>query len=128
MLVSQAARLWLKQVDEARKVVSANSQVRGCPAGKIHREQQPEKVRPSGKTGQLCCVVSTFQSKAASRKQWLFTQGVAKAYCLDKFASYGNEARLNAVLSRLKLSHCFRDFSLVQPSSAYAETVSLGPL
>ncbi len=28
---------------------------------------------------------------------------------------YGNEARLNAVLSMVKLSHCFQDFSLVQP-------------
>jgi len=86
-LVAQAARLWLKQVSEARKLVSANSQVRGCPASKIHRKQIPMKVKPSGKTGQLSCLVSTFLSKAASRKQWLFTQGVAKACCLDKLAS-----------------------------------------
>ena len=33
-------------------------------------------------------------------------------------AHYGNEAQLNAVLFMLKLSHRFRDFSLVQPSSA----------
>ncbi len=86
-LVPQAARFWLKQVSEARKLVSANSQVRGCPAGKIHRKQYPVKVKPSGKTGQLSCLVFTFLSKAASRKQWLFTQGVAKACCLDKLAS-----------------------------------------
>jgi len=85
--VPQAARLWLKQVSEARKLVSANSQVRGYPAGKIHRKQYPVKVKPSGKTGQLSCLVSSFLSKAASRKQWLFTQGVAKACCLDKLAS-----------------------------------------
>ena len=36
VLVPLAARLWTKQVCEARKLVSANSQVRGCPAGKIH--------------------------------------------------------------------------------------------
>jgi len=84
--VPQAARLWLKQGSEARKVVSANSQVRGCPAGKTHKKQYPEKVNPSGKTGQLC-LVSSFVSKAASRKLWLFTRGVAKAYCLDKLAS-----------------------------------------
>jgi len=86
-LVPQAARLELKQVSEARKLVSANSQVRGCPAGKTHKKQYPVKVKPSGKTGQLSCLVSGFLSKAASRKQWLFTQGVAKAYCLDKLAS-----------------------------------------
>ncbi len=35
--------------------------------------------------------------------------------CATRFSThYGNEARLNAVLSMLKLSHCFRDFSLVQ--------------
>jgi len=45
-LVPQAARLWLKQVSEARKLVSANSQVRGCPAGKIHKKQYPVKVKP----------------------------------------------------------------------------------
>jgi len=73
-LVPQAARLKLKQVSEARKLVSANSQVGGCPAGKIHRKQYPEKVKPSGKTGQLPCLVSSFLSKAASRKQWLITQ------------------------------------------------------
>ncbi len=39
-----AARLKLKQVSEARKLVSANSQVRGCPAGKIHRMRYPVKV------------------------------------------------------------------------------------
>ena len=76
-----------KQVCEARKLVSPNSQVRGCPAGKIHRKRYPERVKPSGKTGQLSCLVSTFLSNAASRKQWLFTQGVAKACCLDKLAS-----------------------------------------
>ena len=65
-LVPQAARFWLKQVSEARKLVSANSQVRGCPAGKIHRKQYPVKVKPSGKTGQLSCLVSGFLSKAAS--------------------------------------------------------------
>jgi len=77
-LVPQAARLWLKQVREAKKLVAADSQVRGCPAGKMHRKQYPVKVKPSGKTGQLSCLASTFLSKAASRKQWLFTQGVAK--------------------------------------------------
>ena len=86
-LVPLAARLWKKQVCEARKLVSPNSQVRGCPAGKIHRKRYPDRVKPSGKTGQLSCLVSTFLSKAASRKQWLFTQGVAKACCLDKLAS-----------------------------------------
>ena len=89
MLVPQAARLWLKQVSKAKKVVSANSQVRGCPASDIHRKRYPVKVKPSGKTGQLSCLVSTVLSKAASRKQWLFTQGVAEACCLDKLASDG---------------------------------------
>ena len=32
------------------------------------RKRYPEKVKPSGKTGQLSCLVSTFLSKAASRK------------------------------------------------------------
>ena len=70
-----AARLWLKQVSEARKLVSANGQVRGCPAGKFHRKQYPVhvKVIVSGKIGQLSCLVSTFLSRAASRKQRLFT-------------------------------------------------------
>ncbi|DBA78181.1 TPA: hypothetical protein ACH3X2_008144 [Trebouxia sp. C0005] len=67
--VPQAARLWLKQVSEARKLVSGTSQVRGYPAGRIHRKQYPVKVKPSGKTGQLSCLVSSFLSKAASRKQ-----------------------------------------------------------
>ncbi len=62
----QAARLKLKQVSEADKLVSANSQVRGCPAGKIHRKRYPVNVKPSGKTGQLSCLVSGFLSKAAS--------------------------------------------------------------
>ena len=83
----QAARLTLKQVSEAEKLVSGNSQVQGCPAGKIDKKQYPVKVKSSGKTGQLSCLVSRYLSKAASRKQWLFTQGVAKAYCLDKLAS-----------------------------------------
>ena len=39
-----AARLWLKQVNEANKLVSANSRVRGCPAGKIRGEQYPEQA------------------------------------------------------------------------------------
>jgi len=67
-------------------LVSANSQVRGCPAGKIRGEQYPEKVKFSGKTGQLFCLVSSFLSKATTRRQWLFTQGVAKAYCLETLA------------------------------------------
>ena len=58
-----AARLWLKQVSEARKLVSANGQVRGCPAGKFHRKQYPVKVIPSGKIGQLSCLVSTFSAE-----------------------------------------------------------------
>ena len=87
MLVPQAARLKLKQVSEARKLVSASSQLRGCPAGKIHRKQYPVKIKPSGKTGQLSCLLSSLLSKATSRKQWLFTQGVAKVCCLDKLAS-----------------------------------------
>ena len=74
-------------VSEARKLVSANSQVRGCPAGKIHRKQYPVKVKPSGKTCQLSCLKSTLLRGAARRKQWLFTQGEAKACCLDKLAS-----------------------------------------
>ena len=86
-LVPQAARLKLKQVNEAKKLVLANSLVRNCPAGKIHRKRFPVKVKPSGKTGQLSCLVSGFLSKATSRKQWLFTQEVAKACCLDKLAS-----------------------------------------
>ncbi len=86
-LVPQVARLKLKQVSEARKLVSANSQVRGCPAGKIHRKRYPVKVKASGKTGQLSCLVSGFLSKAASREQRLFTQEVATACCLDELAS-----------------------------------------
>ena len=42
------------------------------------------KVIPSGKIGQLSCLVSTFLSRAASRKQRLFTPEAAKACCLDK--------------------------------------------
>ena len=61
-----AARLWLKQVSEARKLVSANGQVRGCPAGKFHSKQYPVT---SGKIGQLSCLVPTFVSRVASRKQ-----------------------------------------------------------
>ena len=82
-----AARLWLKQVSEARKLVLANGQVRGCPAGKFHRKQYPVKVIPSGKIDQLSCLVSTFLSRAASRKQRLFTPEAAKACCLDKLPS-----------------------------------------
>ena len=52
----------LKQVSKARKLVSANSQVRGCPAGKIHTKQYPVKLKPSGKTGQLSCLVSDLFS------------------------------------------------------------------
>ena len=77
-----AARLWLKQVSEARKLVSANGQVRGCPAGKFHRKQYPVKGITSGKTGQLSCLVPTFASRAASRKQRLFALEAAKACCL----------------------------------------------
>ena len=47
-LVPQAVRLWLKQVSEARKLVSASSQDKGCWAGKIHRKRYPLKVQPSG--------------------------------------------------------------------------------
>ena len=65
-LVPQAAGLWVKQVSEAGKLMSTNSQLRGCPAGKIHREQCCVKVKPSGKTGQLFCLVSSFLSKTAS--------------------------------------------------------------
>jgi hypothetical protein len=43
--VTVAARL--KQVSETGKLVSANSQVRGCPAGKIHRKRYPVKVKHS---------------------------------------------------------------------------------
>ena len=82
-----AARLWLKQVSEARKLVSANGQVRGCPAGKFHRKQYPVKGITSGKTGQLSCLVPTFVSRAASRKQRLSVLEAAKACCLDKLAS-----------------------------------------
>ena len=82
-----AARLWLKQVTQARKLASANGQVRGCPAGKFHRKQYPVKVITSCKTGQLSCLVPTFVSRAASRKQRLFALDAAKACCLDKLAS-----------------------------------------
>ena len=60
-----AARLWLKQVSEARKLVSANGQVRGCPAGKFHRKQYPVKVKPSGEIGLLSCLSSAEQEAAA---------------------------------------------------------------
>ena len=69
------------------KALSANGQFRGCPAGKFHRKQYPVKVIPSGKIGQLSCLVSTFLSRAASRKQRLFTPEAAKACCLDKLPS-----------------------------------------
>ena len=82
-----AARLWLKQVSEARKLGSADCEVRGCPAGKFHRKQSPVKVLPSGRIGQLSCPVSIFLSRAASRKQRLLTLEAAKACCLDKLAS-----------------------------------------
>ena len=67
--------------------VSQWLEVRGCPAGKFHRKQYPVKVIPSGKIGQLSCLVSTFLSRAASRKQRLFTPEAAKACCLDKLPS-----------------------------------------
>ena len=82
-----AARLWLKQVSEARKLVSANGQVRGGPAGKFHRKQYPVKGMTSGKTSQLSCLVPTFVSRAANRKQRLSVLEAAKACCLDKLAS-----------------------------------------
>ena len=82
-----AARLWLKQVNEARKLVSANGQVRGCPAGKFHRKQYLVNGITSGKTCQLSCLVPTFVSRAASRTQRLFALEEAKACCLDKLAS-----------------------------------------
>ena len=77
-----AARLWLKQVRHeswcqptvrSEAAQQANGQVRGCPAGKFHRKQYPVKVITFGKIGQLSCLVSTFLSRAASRKQQLFT-------------------------------------------------------
>ena len=71
-------------MNEAGKLVSANGQVRGCPAGKFPRKQYPVKVITSGKIGQLSCLVSTFLSRAAKR---LFTLETAKACCLDKLAS-----------------------------------------
>ena len=89
----QVARLGLslKQVSEAGKVVSANSSVQGCAAGKMRRKQYHMKVRTSGKTCQLqlsCLVVeSSFiakQQARISKKQGLSTQGVAKACCPDK--------------------------------------------
>ena len=52
-------------MSEAGKLVSAISQVRSCPAGKVYGKQYPVKVKPSGKTGQLSCL-STFLSKAGS--------------------------------------------------------------
>ncbi len=55
----------LQGLSEARKLVSANSQVRGCPAGKIHRKRYPVKVKPSGKTGQLSCLVSGLSKQEA---------------------------------------------------------------
>ena len=67
--------------------MSANGQVRGCPAGKFHRKQYPVKSITSGKTGQRSCLVPTFVSRAASRKQRLLTLEAAKACCLDKLAS-----------------------------------------
>ena len=70
-----AARLWLKQVSEARKLVSANGQVRGCPAGKFHRKQYPVKVIPSGKIGQLSCLVSTFQQSSKQEAAAVYTRG-----------------------------------------------------
>ena len=81
------ARLWLKQVSEARKLVSVNGQVRGCPAGKFHRKQYPVKGISSGKTGQLSCLVPTFFGRAASRKQRLSALEATKTCCLDKLAS-----------------------------------------
>jgi len=63
---ASCARLKLKQVSKARKLVSANSQVRGCPAGKIHKKRYLVKIKPSGKTGQLSCLVSGSLSKAGS--------------------------------------------------------------
>ena len=63
-----AARLWLKQVSEARKLVSANGQVRGCPAGKIHKKQYPVKVIISGRTGQLSCLVTCFCQQSSKQE------------------------------------------------------------
>ncbi len=85
-LVPLAARLWLKQVSEAKKLVLASCQVRGCPAGKIHRKRYLVKVKLYGKTGKLSCLVVTFLSKAASRSQCLFAQEISKACCLHKLA------------------------------------------
>ena len=58
--------------------------------GKFHRKQYPVKVIPSGKIGQLSCLVSTFLSRAASRKQRLFTPEAAKACCLDIVLAEGS--------------------------------------
>ena len=56
----------------------------------MHRKRYPVKIKPSGKTSQLSCLVSAFLSNAASKKQWLFAQEVAnlKACCLNKLASH----------------------------------------
>ena len=65
---SACARLWLKQVSEAGKLVSANGQVRGCPAGKCRRRRYPVKVITSGKLGQLSCLVSNFSQQSSKQE------------------------------------------------------------
>ncbi len=133
----QAARLELKQVSEAKKLVSANSQVRGCPAGKFHRKRYPVKVKPSGKTGQLSCLVSGFLSKAASRKQWLFTQKLA-AWTSLPLTEVEPDQSANLCfhcnhLQRLYLAHCtactakMREFSAKFLMTLTADCVSLLP-
>ena len=59
-------------------LVSAKSQFEAAQQ-EIHRKRYPVKVKHSGKTGQLSCLVCKLISRAANRKQiyTLFTQRLA---------------------------------------------------
>ncbi len=53
-----------------------------------------------------CLAWCLIVSKAASRKLWLFTRGVAKAYCLDKLASSQQTFVSVQPLAEAYLAHC----------------------
>ena len=121
-----AARLWTKQVCKARKLVSASSKVQGCPAGKIIGSNILRR------SNLLAKGFPTFLSKAASRQQWLFTQGVARACCLDKLASDRGQLgmhnnvqghRIASVCSRLMMPAVQRH-SWVLPNQQHSQTTA----
>ena len=59
-----AARFWLKQVSEARKVVSANSQVRGCSAASNTLRRSDLLAKPASCHAQYSGVSAKQQAVA----------------------------------------------------------------